>query len=187
MPSTDLEKLRQDGLDALTDAFSGGAIEMEEYERRAGGIQASRSPEELQEALSGLPRRRPAARKDSPAGNAPRSGSSEMVVSVMSERRMSGDWLSGDAVSNLTIMGASVFDLRETALPYGRLRIEVFTLMGETRVIVPRGIPVRLSAFPLMGEAKLGPGIDRRIDPHAPWIEVSGMVIMGSIVVQAAD
>lgn len=200
MPSIDLERARQEGLDMLTAAFSGGAIDVDEYERRAGGVQSSVSPDEIQAALADLPRAAPGARVAPSASTAAEeppkrrhpdrlahSGPSEMVVSIMSERRMSGDWLAGDAVTNLTIMGSSVFDLRSTALPYGRLRIEVFTLMGETRIIVPRGVPVRLSAFPLMGEAKVGPGIDRRIQADSPWIEVSGMAIMGSIVVQAAD
>ena len=100
---------------------------------------------------------------------------------------MTGDWLNSDSVSSFTLMGSSVLDLRNTALPPGRVRIEAFTMMGEIKVIVPYGLPVRLSAFPFMGEARMADDVARRVERDEPWVEISGFAMMGSIVVKAAD
>jgi hypothetical protein len=109
------------------------------------------------------------------------------LVCVMGDRQMTGDWLSGDKVDSFTLMGSTKLDLRDVALPAGRLKIDAFCLMGEIKIIVPRGLPVRLNAFPFMGEARLGRDVGSRVEPGRPYVEVSGFAMMGSIVVVAAD
>jgi hypothetical protein len=114
-----------------------------------------------------------------------RHGSPEFALCVMGERSFSGDWLNSDQATTLTLMGSTTFDLRNTALPPGRLRIEALAVMGEVRILVPQGLPVRMTAFPFMGEAKIHGSVEQRIDRDGPWVEVSGMALMGSIVVKA--
>ena len=58
-------------------------------------------------------------------------------------------------------------------------------VMGEIRILVPRGLPVRMSAFPFMGEANIHASVEQRVDRALPWVDVSGVAFMGSIVVKA--
>lgn len=202
------EAVRQQALDRLTDAFANDAITLEDYERRAAIAQNARGRMQLLDAVAGLPRpaplREPAGPPAAGSARAPRTrdedrgyerrietrppgSATDTVACVMGDRHMTGDWLTGDAVTSFTLMGSTTLDLRDTPLPAGRLRIDAFTLMGEIKVIVPRGVPVRMNVFPFMGEAKLAAGVERKIDRDGPWVEVSGFAMMASVVVTAAD
>lgn len=204
-----LEERRERALERLTTAFSRDEIAMEDYEARAALAQRARDEEELARALDGLPgaapaQGYPAARQESRPARAPYSrpvaqapvrelrvdpnlSGSTTLACVMGDRQLSGDWLNADRVDSFTLMGSTKIDLRDTAIPEGRLRIEAFCMMGETKVIVPRGLPVKLSAFPFMGEAKVASGVEQRIRPGEPFVDVSGFIMMGSLVVVAMD
>ena len=211
----ELESTRQRALDLITDAFAGGAIPIDEYEKRAGRIQNAIRVDEIRLNVADLPSdplpgqaasgNTPASRprsQDRVRGNAPepalrprpeflveaRGSGNESVACVMGERHMAGDWLNTDKVTSFTLMGSTILDLRDTALPPGRLKIDVFTLMGEINVIVPRGLPVKLSAFPFMGDARMASDVDRRVPRSGgSWVEISGFAMMGSIRVRSAD
>ena len=83
-------------------------------------------------------------------------------------------------------MGSTTFDLRDAVLPPGRLKINAIAIMGEVKIIVPEGLPVRMSAFPFMGEANIQSSVERRIDKNRPWVDVGGIALMGSIIVKMA-
>lgn len=186
----DLDTARERALDLLTSAYAQDRLPLDDYERRARAVQQARDSGDIALITADLPAATPHAPPQSPPRHFPvesRHGPQETVACIMSDRRMTGDWLASDAVTGITVMGSTTMDLRDATLPPGRLRIELFTLMGETKIIVPPGLPVRLSAFPLMAEARLDDRVPRRIDPDAPWVEVSGMAVMGEIRVVVKD
>ena len=211
--NSDLDASRQKALDRLTDAFAGGSITIEEYEKRAGLIQNARVSTDIADCMADLPRDplpgrapnrdpvyapgngRSRPHRTPPVGYRDRPSipveikpnRSEDIACIMGDRRMSGDWLNSEKVSSFTLMGSTTLDLRDTALPPGRLKIDAFTLMGEIKVIVPRGLPVKLSALPFMGEARMTDEVERRIVRDEPYVEISGLALMGSIVVRSAD
>lgn len=203
---SDIDQVRQRALDKLTNAFASGHLSIEEYERRAGRAQNSATVEDLRPLVSDLPaeappqpqssRSVPSFRKNAaPAARdetepwlvESRGGGAENVACIMSDRRMTGDWLGGRAVNSFTLMGSTTLDLRDTAIPPGRLKIDVFSLMGETKIILPRGLPVKMSAFPFMGEARMAGDVNRRVDRSGSWVEISGLALMASIVVKTGD
>lgn len=114
-----------------------------------------------------------------------RQGSPEFLPCIMGDRKMVGDWLNSDSATSITLMGSTTLDLTETAIPPGRLKIEAIAIMGEIKILVPRGLPVRMSAFPFMGEAHIQKGVEQRVDRNLPYVEISGMALMGSIVVKS--
>lgn len=205
----EMETGRQRALDVITSAFASGRLSLEDYETKAGKIQQARSLAEIDYETAGFPRqempRQPMPANPPSARSFPqtrfrpapapmpadlmveeRNGSPEFALCVMGERRMTGDWLNSDSATTVTLMGSTVLDLRDTALPPGRLRIEAIAVMGEVKVIVPRGVPVKMSAFPFMGEAHASREISQRVvDRSSPWIEVSGIALMGSITVKS--
>ena len=106
---------------------------------------------------------------------------------IMGDRSHTGNWLTSDRVTAFTVMGSTKLDLRDSDLPPGPVRIEVFTLMGETKIIVPRDLPVRMNAFAFMGESKAARDVDQQVRGAATWVEISGFVMMGSVDVRAMD
>ena len=204
----DIETERERALDSITTAFSHGAITLEDYEIRAGAIQNARAPADIDAQVIDLPRselpRDPPRGRATPSRRAAesrhaaesrpepdflvesRSGSPDFSLCIMGDRKMVGDWLNSDQAVTLTLMGSTTFDLRDTALPPGRLKIDAIAIMGEVRIIVPQGLPVRMSAFPFMGEANVQASVERRVDRNRPWVDVSGIALMGSITVRTA-
>jgi hypothetical protein len=193
-----LHTARDRALEAITRAFSSDRITVEEYERRAGQIQSARAVEEVERVLVDLPfptpaspqatsRQAPASRSAMPPRVDPGLSGSQTVACVMGERQLQGDFLNGNRVETFTLMGSTKIDLRDTAMPEGRLKIEAFVLMGETRVVVPRGLPVHLNVFPFMGEAMAKRDVNQRVVPDEPHVLIEGFVMMGSIVVVAQD
>jgi hypothetical protein len=198
-PQGRLEPARQDVIDRLTDAFANDMITMDDYERRVAEASAAATTGELDRIAFNLP----AARKHPVEGSkTPRPGSNSFVYRrdssivgntpvttgcVMGDRSMTGNWLSSDRVSSFTVMGSTRLDLREVDLPPGPVRIEAFTLMGETKVIVPRGLPVKLDAFAFMGESRAGREVNQKTHGAETWVEITGFAMMGSVTVNAKD
>jgi hypothetical protein len=194
-----LEARRQLALDRLTEAFSRDTISMEAYESRVATIQRATMPEEIDRGVSGLPPlpARPQAREAKGRGAKalatilanpidPRLKGEETVACVMGNRVLQGDFLSGDKIGVFTVMGSTRIDLTATALPPGRLKIDAFCVMGDVKVIVPRGLPVKMSTFPIMGNSHIDREVDRRITRGEPYVEINGLALMGNLMVVAA-
>jgi len=200
----DIEKDRERALDSITTAFSHGVINLEDYELRAGAIQNAKTFADIDAQTLDLPRpgipRGPArdhdvdsstlrSREPRPSNDfsvESRNGSPDFSLCIMGDRKLSGDWLNSDQAVTLTLMGSTTFDLRDAVLPPGRLKINAIAIMGEVKIIVPEGLPVRMSAFPFMGEANIQSSVERRIDKNRPWVDVGGIALMGSIIVKMA-
>lgn len=196
-----LEAARQEIIDRLTDAFAADAITMEEYEHRAAEASAAMSRAELERLSYDLPMRKPAQDTHyvrgvevprtgytAPRGNSSLVGASPMTTGcVMGDRSLTGNWLTSDNVASFTVMGSTKMDLRDVDLPPGPVRIEAFTLMGETKIIVPRGLPVKLATFAFMGESRAARDVNQQIQGASTWVEISGFAMMGSVTVQAKD
>ncbi|MGO8695339.1 MAG: DUF1707 domain-containing protein [Rectinemataceae bacterium] len=192
MAGATLEGKREAILDRLTEAFAADRIHMEEYESRVAIAQNAHSDSELAGALSGLDASKTESLGSPSAGwmsnriDAHMSGSSS-IACVMGERRLAGDWLSGDRVGSFTFMGSTRLDLLATALPAGRLKIDAFIFMGELQVVVPRGLPVRMNAFPFMGDARVDRDVNQRIEAGKPYVEIDGFAMMGSLRVMLGE
>ena len=104
----------------------------------------------------------------------------------MGNRVLQGDFLSGDKIGVFTVMGSTRIDLTITALPPGRLKIYAFCVMGDVKVIVPRGLPVKMNALPIMGNSHIDREVDRRVTRGEPYLEINGLALMGNLMVVIA-
>jgi hypothetical protein len=189
-----LESGREHALEVLTRAFSGDLVSMDEYERRATEIQKAGSVADIDLVVADLPgvseASRPRREEARPAAATRVDSSlagSQTLACVMGDRQLQGDWLNSSRVDSFTLMGSTKIDLRDVAMPPDQLKISTFVLMGETRVVVPRGMAVRLNVFPFMGEATAKRDVNQRIVPGEPYVVIEGFVMMGSLVVVAQD
>lgn len=213
--NNEMDQERQSALDAITSAFALGKINIEDYEVRAEKIQRATDLRDIYTQTADLPPqelpretgrghldasrrtsdrdatsrpssyRRPAAPPVEDLFVEERNGSPEFSLCVMGDRKMAGDWLNSDQATSFTLMGSTTLDLRNTALPPGRLKIDAIAIMGEIRILVPYGLPVKMSAFPFMGEANIHSSVEQRVDRRQPWVDISGLALMGSIIVKA--
>ncbi len=201
-----LDEYREQTIDRLTSAYAASQISVEEFEIRAAGAQQAKSHLELENLLADLPvaagqqKAAASARAEAPRTCAPgtrsiadridprlEGGQSESLFCVMGDRRLQGDWLQGDSVNGFCLMGDIIIDLRDTALPPGPINLNVACVMGDITIIVPKGLPVKLSAVPIMGDVQLGRDVTRRIERDLPSVNITGAVIMGEIRVKAMD
>ncbi|MFZ4615452.1 MAG: DUF1707 SHOCT-like domain-containing protein [Rectinemataceae bacterium] len=198
----DLGSARERLLEALTRAYVSDRITVEDYEGRAALVQKASSQEELVRVLADLPREAPqgsppeGSRPGEASANSargavpgidPGQGGRQDILCVMGDRHLQGNWLQGDSAVSLTVMGSTRMDLRNVALPRGPIRIQAFVLMGETRVIVPPNLPVRLNASPFMGEVTAKRDVDQQVRYGEPHVIIDGFVLMGSLIVVAED
>ncbi len=179
-----LEDRKNGAIEALTRRFSRGELPMEEYERLVGDIQKAADLRELaviEDIVLGD--------ESGPSSAPPMEGflppdQIQSSYAVLSERRLSGPWLRKGAAAAVSFLGSHVIDMREVELPPGKTVLDVFALLGSVEIIVPRGLPVRMEAQPVAGEATVGRNVERREREGAPLLVVSGSAILGSIVVK---
>jgi hypothetical protein len=170
---------------------------MEGYESRVSAVQTADLPEDFDAAVADLPARAP--RRPGSAGKNlsgrerpsaelmarvdPRLHGEESVACVMGERVLQGDWLTGDRVGVFNLMGSTRIDLMDTALPPGKLKIDILCVMGDIKVIVPQGLPVRVNSLPIMANSQVDRGVERHVDRGSPYVEINGLSLMGNLVV----
>ena len=199
-----LEARRELALDRLTEAFASDLVTMEDYEARVSKVQNADRPGAIDAAVSDLPQVRPrGGAKDRDAArrgtgresrslsyrNAidPRLRGEESVACILGNRNLQGDFLSGDKIGSFTVLGNTCIDLRDTALPPCALRIDAFCVMGNLKVIVPHGLPVKMNSLPILGDSHVARDVERRVERNMPHVVVNGFAVMGNLVVVAQD
>jgi hypothetical protein len=121
------------------------------------------------------------------------------ISSIMGKtHRMGKPWTLAPSSRVSSTLGETVVDLRQAKLPpHGVMRVNVF--MGETRILIPRGVRVSARTRVIMGGAKtLGETIEGLVasgeeeyDPAIgePIVEldIDARVIMGTLKILIAD
>ena len=196
-----LDSERDQAVSLLAECFAVDRITMEEFERRADLVHAARSRTELVAAIDGLSRRpapAPVARGPSAMPTAPpppvgveavggphAHAHQERAIAVLGETRREGTWAPGQRVQAIAVLGSTVLDFREVALPPGRTVVSALTMMGSVEVIVPPHCHVECA-----GSAVLGSFEQRReylphqAGPDGPVIRIEGVAILGSVEVE---
>ena len=206
LPRT-VEEYRQTVLDAIATAYAYDKLTLQEYENRVDVIQKATTLDAILAQVSDLPLSFAPLDSDRTivaVDQTPGSENPTFALCIMGERKLTGEWLKGRSVTSITVMGETKIDLRNAALPPGTLKIQAFAVMGEIDILVPKGVPVSMNVVPFMGEARIrrGPAEKRiktdrllsSIDPGgtspggtdaSAAIEISGLALMGSIIVKA--
>jgi predicted membrane protein len=56
--------------------------------------------------------------------------------------------------SSVTVFGETILDLRKSKITKTNASLEIVTLFGETKVIVPEGMNIRMTSVPILGVAE---------------------------------
>lgn len=159
----------------LQAAVGRGALSLGDYEDLARSVWEARTTSELAAVTADLA----PAREPITAAPVASSRKPQRTVAVMSESRFSGAVLAGQPVHATAVMGTVVLDLRRTDLPHD-VRVKALAVMGETTVLVPRGVQVHLSGAAVMGSrtTDVSPA-----EPGAPVVTMKASALMGSVTV----
>jgi Domain of unknown function (DUF1707)/Cell wall-active antibiotics response 4TMS YvqF len=170
----------------LSEAFAGGALDVDEFERRVTVAHRSDAPAEVRALVADLPARAPAlapgpSRAMVPAALVRRSG---LVLSIMGGSVRQGPWTVPRTLNVVSLMGGARIDLREARLPAGTVEIRVAAMMGGVEIIVPPHLAVEASGAAIMGGFEHVERAPAEPDPAAPLLRVTGLAIMGGVHIE---
>ena len=148
---------------ALSQAFSEGRIDFEEFDERTGQVLAARYRDELSAPLADLlpdpavvfEGPLPAVRPDDSPAPASRAypapsrslvtgeqGGSALSLAIMGGSERRGDWLIAPVHTSIAIMGGNDIDLTEARLSAQETVIYAVGLMGGVDILVPEDVRV---------------------------------------------
>jgi len=168
----------------LSIAVSEGRLTLEEHVVRVDGALAATTRAELEPLLADLPVAGPArAVRLAPPEERPKP-KRRWIVSVMGEHHRRGRWKLTGRTSVVTVMGETDLDLRGAFIDEPEVHISAWMLMGEQRILVPRGVDVDVTGFVFMGSRKI------RVDdapprPGAPKVNIRAVGAMGEVRIES--
>jgi hypothetical protein len=178
-----LESYRYAAIELLTEAYTADQLEMEEFERRIAQVHNAVEPGEIHDAVADFPEpRTEGAHVASEEEDLDVAEMGQPVLSILSERRLSGDWLNGSSARSISILGSSRLDLRDTALEEPVISVHVVAVMGETRIIVPPDMRVENLVTPVLAEVSVRAA--RKRSTKRRTLRLSGFAVMGEVRVE---
>lgn len=167
-----LERRRQHALDALSARYAQGVLDDAEFESALREIRTAPTETELSTAIE-----RYAPRTTVGRSTPVPSGPSQTVYAVLSERHMTGDWITSRYVTATTVMGEMTLDLRDVMLT-GDTQLHVVAVMGEVKILVPPEMSVdnQVSAFLAEHIDKVG---SRRLG--GPTLRITGTALLAEV------
>ncbi|WP_353070764.1 DUF1707 SHOCT-like domain-containing protein [Actinomadura opuntiae] len=174
--------------DRLREALAEGRITPEEHAERIDAAYRAKTYADLEPLLADLPSEqapRPKVRlhKDE-APLPPPTPQSSTLVAVFSGATRKGRWLVEPTTNVSCVFGGVELDFRQAVLSQGEVTVNVSCLFGGIEITVPPGVRVTNSAAMVFGGAELP---DDVIDPDAPLIRLTGMVVFGGINVSRRE
>jgi len=185
LPLTEYERLVQDAQDAvemqdlaIVEAIVGGT-----GYTATNGLSASRhgkqSPPNATQPLNA-----PLYASQSPDSPFYSPDLVQSSVSILADRRHTGQWLKKPTVAAIAILGSQIFDFRGIELPVGPTTLEALAILGSLEIIVPSNLAVRMEVLPVAGDATIDKSVETSERPDEPVLVVTGNAILGSVRVR---
>lgn len=179
-----LEGYRESAIELLGADYAADRIDMEEYERLVSQLQNAVTRADIRSVMEEL-----STLHTSPGSRETTADledeSNQQVITVLSERKLSGDWLTRNRASSVTVLGETRLDLRDLDPDRREIRLNVLAILGETRILIPPDMQVENNITPLLAEVHVrGP---RRIGPKRRLLRLSGFALMGEIRVEVKE
>lgn len=109
------------------------------------------------------------------------------IMAIMSRGTRHGEWVLARLFRVLTIAGRVDLDLTQVRIGSGISEIEIVSIMGEVRVVVPHNVRVECEGDATLGEFSLKRTATAVASPEAPLIRVTGTAFMGAVKVRVID
>lgn len=169
----------------LSQLFSEGELELEEFERRLDELHRSASLAELQRHTEGLPA--------APSGNiqpttelvpALQAPAQKQVLAVFGSTERRGTWTVPRRLKVSAAFGNVTLDFREARLPAGTVDVEVKAAFANVEILVPPSLAVETEGAGVFGNfehMERAPAIQ---EANAPLLRIKGVAVFGNIEIQ---
>jgi hypothetical protein len=158
---SDIEELRERTIDSLTEAYSQDLLTTSEFEKRVSTANFADSTRELRSILADVPieaaghgaRGGPGERGEA-APRPAESGSDETVYAILGSRTYAPATTGPTPSTAVTFLGSLVIDLTELEPQRSAHAINVVSVMGDVKIIVPADGRVENRMVSLLADLK---------------------------------
>ena len=174
-------------VDRLSQAFSSGRIEMEDFELRTEAVMRAKTVAELDATLDGLGLAASALATSNPQEfsiDHARRRASRFTFVVMGGVDRKGAWAPARRHVAMAWMGGAFLDFREAALRPGVTDVYCVAKWGGIEIAVPPGLDVEVSGFAIMGGLERVSQESGSTDPRRPRLHIHALAVMGAIEVK---
>jgi hypothetical protein len=189
-----LEEVRDKVMDLLATYYARGAMELEDYERKAEAAVASTTRVQLESLVGALPalpapeqaapraRVPPADRSSAPLATAGEVRPSQTFASVFSGVSKRGEWYPARSTQVVAFFGGVDLDYTHAHLPEGVSTIRVLCAFGGVSIVVPPGVAVESSGIGIFG------AFDNQVPDYprgeVPTLRIEGLCLFGGTEVK---
>jgi hypothetical protein len=169
---------REQSIARLRDACGEGRLSLDEFSDRVNAVLAARTRGQLVPITADLP--------GSALPVPERRNAKRLTFSLMSDVKRKGRWNIDGETTAISVMGSCTLDLRRAVVQGREIIINAYAVMGAVKIIVPRGTPVEMEGFAIMGNRDSKVDDDEAL-PGSPIVRVRGLVVMGAVDVVSDD
>jgi len=137
----------------LENAYAENNLELDEYERRLDLANKAESIEDLEALVFDFPDHQ----KPRTLGPAEfiSDESDELKLAIIGDQHLTAEDFSGKAMKTLSIIGDVSIDIRRFRNSVDPVCIKVYSLSGDTRIIIPRGMKIKNRMKSILGDYEL--------------------------------
>ncbi len=106
------------------------------------------------------------------------------LVGVLSEQNVRSEATAFTRASLTSVLGEVKLDLRNATLDPAGAEVDVFCLLGDVKIVVPRGWRVHVDGMPILGDFEDETDHDQHLPHNAPELTITGVSILADIDVK---
>lgn len=106
------------------------------------------------------------------------------LMGVLTEQHVRSESANFTQASLTSVLGEVTLDLRNATLDPGGASVDIFCLLGEATVIVPRGWRVHLDGMPILGDFTDKTDHDQHLPHNTPEITITGVSILADVEIK---
>ena len=141
----------------LETAYADNKLELDEYEKRLDLAYKAEYVEDLEALVRDFPgHRQPAGRDFTREADTDISeAEDDTKITLIGDQHLTAEDFSGKRIQSLSLLGDVNIDIRRFRDSEEPVRIKLFSLIGDTRVIIPRGMKVINRLKGVLGDFEL--------------------------------
>ncbi len=182
-----LHERREEVMDVLTSYFASAQLDTDEFDRRLALAQRAETGDELEALLTDLGGSATGVviRGDTaPANDAAFVPRPKRVLSILNAAKRQGTWYVPEYFKVISVMGEVLLDFREADLGAGLTEVEVTSVMGSVKVIVPPDLQVQCDGDGILGQFDSLERGTIDIDPDLPLLRITGVAVMAAVEIK---
>jgi hypothetical protein len=202
MDPTELEEIKSSITDQLKEQYARGTLDEDRFEELISRTEEVSSKKDLAALVPDLPPVDASeTHSQSTGGNKKREhqddwnadrnnqdyhrsirgkrGDEDSIVTILGETTRKGMWRVPRYLKIFTFLGESTVDFSSAQLPRDVINVDVFAMLGETKIKIPPGLNVEVKGVPILGAFK--DQTDYQGDPEAPLLRINGVAFMGEV------